>query len=71
MQADTFVDERTKILYALSFMRGGMAQIWAGNETTTVIDGTSQMHTLDEFLVRVERTFGDPDQARTARKQLH
>ena len=71
MQADTFVDERTKILYTLSFMRGGMAQVWAGNETTAVIEGTSQTHTLDEFLVRVERAFGDLDWARTARMQLH
>ena len=36
MQADTFADERMKILYALSFMRGGMAQVWAANETTAV-----------------------------------
>ena len=30
MQADTFADERMKILYALSFMCGGTAQVWAG-----------------------------------------
>jgi len=52
-------------------MRGGMAQVWAGNETTAVIDGTSQMHTLDKFLVHIERTFGDPDWVRTAHTQLH
>jgi len=66
MQANTFVDEQMKILYALSIMHGGMAQVWAGNETTAVIDRTSQTHTLVEFLVCIERTFGDPDQARTA-----
>ena len=33
MQADTFEDERMKVLYALSFMHGGMAQVWAANET--------------------------------------
>ena len=32
MQANTFVDERMKILYALSFMHGGTAQVWAANE---------------------------------------
>jgi len=52
-------------------MRGGTAQVWAGNETTAVIEGTSQTHTLDEFLVRIERAFGDPDRARMARMQLH
>ena len=50
MQADTFVDERMKILYALSFMCGGTAQVWAANETMAVIMGTSQMQTLDIFL---------------------
>jgi len=49
----------------------GMAQVWAGNETTAVIDGTSQMHTLDKFLVCIERTFGDPDWARMAPTHLH
>ena len=71
MQADTFVDERMKILYTLSFMRGGMAQVWAANETMAVIMGTSQMQTLDIFLRSVEKTFGDPDRVRTARAQLH
>ena len=31
MQIVTFVDKRMKILYALSFMCRGMAQIWATN----------------------------------------
>ena len=71
MQADTFADNRMKVLYALSFMCGGMAQVWAANETMAVINGTSQMQTLDIFLENVEKTFGDPDRARTAHAQLH
>ena len=71
MQADTFTDKRMKVLYALSFMRGGMAQVWAANETMAVITGTSQMQTLDIFLESVEKTFGDLDRARTAHGQLH
>ena len=43
MQADTFADKRMKILYALSFMHGGTAQVWVANETMAVITGTSQM----------------------------
>ena len=43
MQADTFVDERMKILYALSFMHRGTAQVWAVNKTMAA---TSQMQTL-------------------------
>ena len=71
MQADTFVDERMKILYALSFMHRGMAQVWAANETMAVITGTSQMQTLNIFLESVKKTFGDPDWTRTAHTQLH
>ena len=71
MQADTFADERMKILYALSFMRGGTAQVWAANETMAVINGMTQMRTLDIFLGDIEKTFGDPDRARTACAQLH
>ena len=71
MQADAFADERMKVLYALSFMHGGMAQVWAVNETMAVINGMSQIQTLDIFLENVEKTFGDPDRARTACAQLH
>ena len=71
MQAGTFADERMKVLYALSFMCGGTAQIWAANETMAVINGMSQMQTLDIFLENVEKTFGDPDRAQTAWAQLH
>ena len=71
MQADTFADERMKILYALSFMRGGTAQVWVANKTMAAITGTSQMQTLDIFLESVEKTFRDPDRVRTAHAQLH
>ena len=69
MQADTFADERMKVLYALSVMCGGTAQVWAANETMAVITGTSQMQTF--FLESVEKTFGDPDWAQMAHAQLH
>ena len=71
MQANTFADERMKVLYVLLFMCGGMAQVWAANETMAVITGTSQMQTLDIFLESVEKTFGDPDWAQMAHAQLH
>jgi len=40
MQIDAFSDERMKILYTLSFMRRGMAQVWAANETSMVLANT-------------------------------
>ena len=71
MQVDAFADERMKVLYALSFMCGGMAQVWAANETMAVINGTSQMQTLDIFLENVKKSFVDPDRACTAHTQVH
>jgi len=71
MQIDAFADERMKILYALSFMHGGMAQVWAANETSTVLANTSTFNTLEGLLASVKRTFGDPDKERTAHAQLH
>jgi len=71
MQLDTFSDERMKILYALSFMRGGIAQVWAENETNAVLSHSSTFTTLAELLAGITRTFGDPDRERTARAQLH
>ena len=56
MQADTFANERMKVLYALSFMHGGMAQIWTANKTMAVINGTSQMQNLDIFLENINKT---------------
>ena len=50
MQIDAFADERMKILYALSFMRGGMAQVWAANETSAVLANTSTFNTLEGLL---------------------
>ena len=61
MQADTFADERMKVLYAFSFMHGGMAQVWAANKTMAVLNGTSQTQTLVAFLDNVKKTFGDQD----------
>ena len=71
MQPDMFKDERMKILYALSFMHGGIVQVWAKNETNVVLSHMSMFSTLVELLAGVERTFGNPDWEWTAHSQLH
>jgi len=71
MQINTFADERMKILYALSFMSGGMAQVWAANETSMTLANTSTFNTLEGLLMSIEKTFGDPDRERMAHTQLH
>src|SRR5712664_3381492 len=66
MQLDTFSDERMKILYALSFMRGGIAQVWAENETNVVLSHSSMFTTLAKLLAGITRTFRDPNRERMA-----
>ena len=61
MQLDTFMDERMKILYALSFMNGEIVQFWAEKKTNVVLSHSSIFSTLAALLVGNERNFGDPD----------
>src|SRR5882724_8876260 len=66
MQIDAFANERMKILYMLSFMRRGMAQVWAANETSVVLANMSTFNTLEGLLASIEGTFGNPDKERMA-----
>ena len=56
------------MLYALFFMSGGFAHIWAQD---AVIKGTSSFKTFEDFTKKVVEMFGDPDSARTACTKLH
>src|SRR5882724_5041821 len=70
-QIDAFANERMKILYTLSFMSGGMAQVLAANETSMTLANTSMFNTLEGLLMSIERTFSNPDRERMACTQLH
>jgi len=71
MQLDTFVDERMKILYALSFYAWRDGAGLAENETNAVLSHNSTFTTLAELLAGIMRTFRDPDRERMAHAQLH
>ena len=59
------------MLYALSFMTRGTAEVWAHNQTQAIIDDTSLILTFKVFIKQVEDAFGDPDHSRTACTKLH
>ena len=61
MQIEAFADERMKILYVLSFMCRGMAQVWAENETSVVLANMPTFDTLMALLAAIEKTFSNPD----------
>src|SRR5882724_11655163 len=71
MQLNVFMDERKKILYTLSFMWGGMAQVWAANKMSAILNNMSSFSTLAELLASIKRTFSDPDREKTSHTQLH
>src|SRR5882724_12537943 len=71
MQIDAFANKRMKILYMLSFMSGGMAQVPAANKTSVTLANTSMLNTLKGLLKSIEKTFGDSDRERMACTQLH
>ena len=58
MQINAFADKRMKILYMLSFISGGMAQVWAANETSVTLANMSMFNTLG-LLMSGKKTFGD------------
>ena len=53
MQLNMFAAKRMKILYALSFMHGGIAQVWAENKTNTILSHSSTFSTLSELLAGI------------------
>ena len=59
------------MLYALSFMTRGTAEVWAHDQMQAIINGTSLIPTFEAFIKQVEDVFGDPDHSRTARTKLH
>ena len=61
MQLDTFVGKRMKILYVLSFMCRGMAQVWAAKETNVVLASTLSFTTLNMLMSCIETVFGNLD----------
>jgi hypothetical protein len=72
IQPNSFPDDRTRILYALSWMQGGSAGDWAANHTRSMLENNQQpFATWAEFRTRFEAAFGDSDRPAQARQRLH
>lgn len=73
LQPRMYSSEVGRILYTLSWMRGGTAGAWAENLSTVMLDPAvpNPYATFAEFLVAFENAFGEPDRAFSARTQLH
>jgi hypothetical protein len=72
IQPNAFPDDRTRILYALSWMKGGSAGEWAANHTRSMLEANQQpFNSWDDFRARFEAAFGDSDRQAQARQSLH
>jgi len=70
MQLNMFVDERMTILSSLSFVHGGIVQVWAENETNMILSHSSTYSTLAQPLAGIKRTFRGLDQEKMVHTQL-
>lgn len=65
-------DETRRILFALTYIRGGTARTWTNNHTTSMLDLelTKPFNTFKEFQETLECAFGDSDRAQEARLEM-
>jgi hypothetical protein len=82
-KADTFIselllyfhgkkmqDDSEKIVFALSYMKGGTAGPWAKLKVKQLSAADEVIWSWDDFVQEFQSTFGDPDPAGTARFKL-
>src|ERR1700742_2167997 len=65
-------DENRKILFALGFMQGGTAGVWANNHANAILDPNppDPFPTFVAFQAGFERAFGAADRAQRARTEM-
>lgn len=63
-------DDSDRIIFALSYMKGGNAGKWAKQKVIDYGKKGSITTTWEEFVVEFQKIFGDPDPANTARHKL-
>ena len=62
MRAIEFQDERSQILFILSYMKGGTAGPWATQRINTVLyDNDSAPQTFDKFAAELDSMFANPN----------
>ena len=71
MRAIEFQDERSQILFVLSYMKGGTPGPWATQRINAILyDNDSAPQTFDEFAAELDSMFTDPNRQATAHQRL-
>jgi len=58
----TQVAERNKISWVLSYVQGGVAEIWKDNILDEITKGTSAVQTVEELFTKIRQEFGEFDE---------
>ena len=58
----TQVGERSKISWVLSYVQGGIAEIWKDNILDEITKGTSLVNTAEELFTKIRQEFGEFDE---------
>lgn len=66
---EKFADDSRRIMFCLSYMKGGTAGDWSDSMTDTLLDNDWNL-TWDQFAIDLTKTFGDPNKQKTAQDQL-
>src|SRR3954467_13043013 len=67
---DSFVLDEEKVLFVLSYMKGGLASQWAENEYEKIMEDGYVASSFGEFEARLQGTFSDPNKEKNAQHQL-
>ena len=66
LQGSEFPDDMSKMLFILSFMKGGAARTWVTHKIQSILTPSKTPMTMDEFEAEVDLMFADPNQEATA-----
>jgi hypothetical protein len=71
MRHAEFPDERSSVLFVLSYMKGGSAGPWATQQINAILGGATPTDpTWAEFTADLDEMFADPNRHATARRKL-
>ena len=61
LQGSEFPDDTSKMLFILSYMKGGAAGTWATHKIQFILTPSEMLMTMDEFEAEVDLMFTDPN----------
>ena len=71
MRSTEFQDEKSQILFVLSYMKGGTAGPWATQKINAILsDASSAPKTFEDFAEELDVMFADPNRQATALQKL-